>query len=262
MFPVALLFLPAYETPGMRVWGWVAGSCGETLRRAQVTLVDRSTRRVIATTGVDSDAEFEFRNVPPGSYALRAEAPGAEGSAKSFEAAAGADTDELQLFVDTHPPAGMCFDGDMHVHPGKSVDEASGWKTFTSRAGWQIKYPPGWDIGSCVQCTDPAAPDTFVMFSEPATKRVLMIEPLADQPADQNLDDWLRNVGRSTELNPVIREEWIALDGVRALKIVTRSPDNTESENIYLVKRTTTFALRADASPALRSMISTFKFTR
>jgi len=262
MFPVALLFLLASQTPGVRVWGWVAGSCGETLRRAQVTLVDRATRRVVATTGADSDGEFEFRSVPAGRYELRAEAPGADGSAKSFEALAEHETVEVQLFVSTHPPADICADGGLLVHPKKSVDEVSGWKAFTSRAGWQIKYPPGWDIGSCVQCTDPAAPDTFVMFSEPATKRVLMIEPLADKPAGQNLDDWLHDVGRSTNLNPAVREEWTSLDGVRALKIVTRSPDNTESENIYVVKGTATFAVRTDVSPALRLMISTFKFTR
>jgi len=69
----------------------------------------------------------------------------------------------------------------------------------------------------------------------------------------------------STNLNPEINEQWIALGGVKALKVITRSPDSKESENIYLIHGSKTFAIRAERNTAsyamYQRMLSTFQFT-
>src|SRR5438105_3122736 len=64
--------------------------------------------------------------------------------------------------------------------------DTSQWRTFTSRAGWSIKHPRSWRVGSCNQCSDPADPDVFVTLSQPtgSWKELMMIENL-NKPAEQ-----------------------------------------------------------------------------
>src|SRR5581483_10520244 len=129
--------------------------------------------------------------------------------------------------------------------PVVAADASKGWMTFTSRAGWSIKYPPGWQVGSCNSCLDPSDPNVFVTFFDPSTNGMLMIQHLKDKPADQSVEAWLNDVKQVVVANPRMSEQWISLDGVRALKVKTRNPDSTESENIYAVDGSRTFFLQA-----------------
>jgi hypothetical protein len=102
-----------------------------------------------------------------------------------------------------------------------AADASKGWTTFTNRAGWSIKYPPSWEVGSCNSCTDPTDPHVFVSFFDPSTNGILMIQHLKDKPPDQGVEDWLNDVARVAVANPRLGEEWILLDGRRALKART-----------------------------------------
>src|ERR1700676_3968389 len=119
--------------------------------------------------------------------------------------------------------------------PVDQTADVSRWKTFASRAGWTIKHPGNWQVGSCRQCSDPTDPNVFVTLYNPSTKELIMIEHLIDKPADQTLEQWLDDVKASTVLNPFLREEWISLNGTLALKVFSRNTDSTERKNIYLV---------------------------
>lgn len=141
----------------------------------------------------------------------------------------------------------------------------SRWRTFTNRAGWSIKYPNKWRIASCRSCSDPTDPKVFVTFENPSTKELIMIEHLADKPPDQNAEQWLNSIKTATNLNPPVSEDWILIDGTRSLKVINRNPDSSESENVYTVRGSQTFAIRAKLntpSYALyEKMLSTLKFT-
>ena len=69
----------------------------------------------------------------------------------------------------------------------------------------------------------------------------------------------------STNLNPEINEHWGVLGRVKALKVINRSPDSKESESIYVVHGSKTFAIRAERNAPSYStyqrMLSTFRFT-
>ena len=146
---------------------------------------------------------------------------------------------------------------------GKTAD-VSQWKTFTNRAGWTIKHPSHWQVGSCRQCSDPTDPDVgFVTLYNPSRKELIMIEHLIDKPHDQTVEQWLQKM--TMDLNPFISEEWISLNGTRALKVISRNADSTESENIYVVHGSKTFAIQAQRNmpsyPLYQRMLSTLRFT-
>jgi hypothetical protein len=123
------------------------------------------------------------------------------------------------------------------IHGAQTVD-VSRWVTFANRAGWSIKHPANWIVGSCVQCSDPTDPNVFVTISNPSTKELIMIERLVDKPGNQTVEQWLNDVKVSTDLNPIISQEWISLNGTRALKVIS------SNESIYLVHDLKTFAVR------------------
>src|ERR1017187_3756547 len=81
--------------------------------------------------------------------------------------------------------------GSFAAPPPDRVGHISGWRTFANRAGWSIRYPRGWQVGSCNQCSDPSDPDVFVTLYDPATKTLIMVEHLIDKPNDQTVDHWL-----------------------------------------------------------------------
>lgn len=151
--------------------------------------------------------------------------------------------------------------------PVQQAEDSSRWATFTSRGGWSIKYPANLTVRSCRQCMDLAGPDVFVTFSAPSTDGLIMIEPLIDKPADQSVERWLNAISQQTVANPRVSEEWIYLDGLQALKVKNRSPDSSESENVYVVNGSKTFAIRASNAQIApfymlyRQMLSTFRFT-
>jgi hypothetical protein len=145
--------------------------------------------------------------------------------------------------------------------PPKEQTVDVSWKTFANKAGWTIQHPGNWKVGSCRQCSDPTDPNVFVTISNPLTKELIMIERLIDKPGDQTVEQWLNNVKVSTDLNPIISQEWISLSGTQALKVVSR-----ESENIYVVRGSKTFAIRADpktfSHPPGQRILSSFRFSR
>lgn len=118
----------------------------------------------------------------------------------------------------------------------------SQWRLFISRAGWSLRYPPQALPTGCRQCADLTAPDVAVFFSFGGDG--VMIEPLADKPPDHALADWLKAVARDTVLVPVINDEWIEVDGIRALK-VRNGGAGRASDNIYFVHGLKTFAVRS-----------------
>jgi hypothetical protein len=98
-----------------------------------------------------------------------------------------------------------------------------------------------------------------------STGEMIMIEHLMDKPADQSVEQWLDDVEATTDLNPRVSEEWITLNGKRALKVINRHHDSTESENLYIVHGSLTFAVRTERNtPSYRvyqQILATLRFT-
>ncbi len=149
--------------------------------------------------------------------------------------------------------------------PLNQASDSSQWKLFANRAGWTIRHPDNWQVGSCHQCSDPTDPNVFVTLYNPLTKDLIMIEHLIDKPADQSIDQWLNHVSAVTDPNPRVSKEWITLDGVRALKVVNHYSDSTEGENIYIVHGSDTFAIGTNRNMQsyrlYQQMLATFRFT-
>ncbi len=93
----------------------------------------------------------------------------------------------------------------------------------------------------------------FVAFQNRSTNEVVMIEPLARKPAGKTVKDWLADVKQATNLNPEIKSEWVTLGGEKALKTINRSPDSKESENLYVVHQSKTFADSGPTGTPLRT---------
>src|SRR5579871_661611 len=132
---------------------------------------------------------------------------------------------------------------------GQDVD-TSKWKAFSNRAGWSLKHPSDWKVGSCNNCSDPTDPDVFVSLYHPSNGALMMIEHLIDKPKNQTVRQWLDEVKATANLNPRISEEWITLDGQPALKVITSNPDKTQSENIYVVYGDRTFYVSFERNPS------------
>ena len=145
---------------------------------------------------------------------------------------------------------------------GASPPKDGKWRVFLNRAGWKISFPPQWRVGSCHQCSDLTDPDALVTFVEPSTKAVVMIEHLADKPADKDDEQWLKEVSRDTVLNSQISEKWIVLDHQKALKVINGNAGSASSENIYVLYRQKTFAIRTSQGTSsyaiCHRIISTF----
>jgi hypothetical protein len=144
--------------------------------------------------------------------------------------------------------------------------QTAGWKTFASRAGWTVRYPRGWRVSSCRACDDPSDPDVYVTFEGRSAQALIMIEPLSSKPPDKSIDEWLIEVATATVLNPRVQHAWVVVDHQRALKVLSRNPDSTKSESIYVVRGSKTLAIRgADLGspyyPTYQQMLATFKFT-
>src|SRR5579872_3382931 len=78
--------------------------------------------------------------------------------------------------------------------PPDDQADVSQWKTITNRAGWSIKYPRTWKVGSCMQCQDPTDPKVYVTIYNPTTNEMIIIDHLTDKPHDQTVDQWLNDV--------------------------------------------------------------------
>jgi hypothetical protein len=93
---------------------------------------------------------------------------------------------------------------------------------------------------------------------------LVLVEHLADKPPAESADQWLRHMEEVANLNRRRGDEWISLSGTRALRVVTRSPDGTDSETVYVVNGSKTFSImasdigRARFYGTYRKMLSTF----
>jgi len=150
------------------------------------------------------------------------------------------------------------------IGPARATERV--WTTFTSRAGWTLKYPPNWRVGSCNNCSDATAPNVFVSFFDPSTSGMVRIERLKDKPADHDITTWLNHIEQTAVANPRLSEQWVSLAGRRALLVKTHNPDSTESENVYVVDQSKTFFIQAapigDATfySTYKRMLSSFRF--
>jgi hypothetical protein len=120
------------------------------------------------------------------------------------------------------------------------------WKTFSNRAGWSVAYPASWTIGSCRSCADPSAPDVYVDFS-PSNQKAgsVMVQHLADQPSNVNLDQWFTEIKTTANQNPQVSEEKVSLGGLAALRVRYRNLDNGGSwmEAVYVAAHGQTFSI-------------------
>ena len=124
------------------------------------------------------------------------------------------------------------------------------WKVFSNRAGWSIRYPAGWKIASCKNCTDPTAPDVDVDFFPPkdSDSGSVMVEHLQDKPSGETVDAWLTEVKQTANLNPRLKEERFTLNGLPALKVRYRndSGGGYEIEEVFVISGSQTFAVSFD----------------
>jgi hypothetical protein len=93
---------------------------------------------------------------------------------------------------------------------------------------------------------------------------MVMIEHLADQPADEDAELWLREVARDTVLSPQVSAEWIVINHQKALRVINGDLASTNSENIYVLYGQNTFAIRTNRSTPsyaiYQRMLSTLNF--
>jgi len=57
-----------------------------------------------------------------------------------------------------------------------------------------------------------------VTFHDSSASELIVIERLVDRPAGQTVDHWLNEVEEKTVSSPRIREDWMSLHGIIALR--------------------------------------------
>lgn len=147
------------------------------------------------------------------------------------------------------------------------------WKSFSNRAGWSMRYPADWTVGSCRACEDPSAPNVYVEFSPPGSDAGawVTVDHVEDRPADQTPEAWLRKLARTGAA--VVAERWLTLDSLPALEVRYRAQDSSEFVTTYVVAGTQTFSIElANARPGAvervprwatyRRMLSSFRVRR
>ena len=131
-------------------------------------------------------------------------------------------------------------------------EKGASWKTFSNRAGWSIKYPPGWTIGSCRNCSDPTDPEVFVDFFPPMSPREtnsdegwVIIQNLGRKPTGQTIDEWFLQIKQASNQNPRLKEESMELNGLPALRVRYRNPYNGghEFDTVYVVAGVKSFSI-------------------
>jgi hypothetical protein len=105
------------------------------------------------------------------------------------------------------------------------------------------------------------------MFRDSSTGGSIIIEPLANKPSVQGVNEWLQETSSHTVAGAAINQEWIYLDGRSALKVMNRPSGLSGTENIYVVNGSRTFAIRISDTHNVsfyqlaRQMLSTFRFS-
>jgi len=111
-----------------------------------------------------------------------------------------------------------------------------------------MAYPADWRIGSCRSCSGPSAPDVYVDFFPPNKQGAgssVIVQHLADQPSNVTLDGWFTEIKRTANQNPQVSEERVSLDGLAALKVRYRNPNNGGywMEAVYVIAHGQTFSI-------------------
>jgi hypothetical protein len=70
-----------------------------------------------------------------------------------------------------------------------------------------------------------------------------MVQHLADRPTNKSTDDWFAELKRTANLNPVVREVRVSVDGLPALKVRYRNPSAGEMEAVYVICGSRTFEI-------------------
>lgn len=144
------------------------------------------------------------------------------------------------------------------------AQDTSGWKTLTSKGGWTIEYPASWQVWSCHSCPDPTAPNVYVSFGNLSPNGPLvMVEPLADKPLNEDIEQWLNRLKGTNNLNPIVSADSISIKGLRGLRVKYKTAGNTPMEETYLVSGSRTFAISLATAGSrelaiYQQMVSTF----
>lgn len=153
-----------------------------------------------------------------------------------------------------------------HAPPVAAV-EKSHWKTFTSRGGWSIRYPENWQVLSCHTCTDPTEAGLFVIFYDPEdTKHGLMVDPIVDRAAGQNEKAWFDSVKTTANLNPIVEEASMKVDGRPARRVLYQHKDGSQADDIYVLNGSHGYQIGdmdrvQPAYPVYQQMLASFHFT-
>jgi hypothetical protein len=103
-----------------------------------------------------------------------------------------------------------------------------------------------------------------VSFEDPSGNVRITIDNLALQPVGSSADEWLEAVAKDSDLNHVVSKGKTTLAGAKALIVVSRALDRSESENIYQVRERRTVAIRFDHSEPqgsqVRRAVATFQW--
>lgn len=167
-----------------------------------------------------------------------------------------------------------------------AVDAAApnSWKTFSSRAGWAIRYPADWKPTGCAACEDLEAPDNaVVMFQSPGYNGHVQVERLAPKPADVRDRSWLRRFKTTNSRDAYILEAHpVTLNGMAALDVVYSAPSTPpgkgiQHETVYVTAHGASYAIivfsplriritdpitpvrQLDIYPAFQRMLSSFR---
>jgi hypothetical protein len=96
-----------------------------------------------------------------------------------------------------------------------------------------------------MSCPDPTAPDVYVSFGQPSTKDgFVMVAPLADKPLGYSVKRWLDEVKRSVNLNPIISERPVSVNGLVGLRVRYKNEQmHIEMDETYFVVGSKTFKI-------------------
>ena len=80
-----------------------------------------------------------------------------------------------------------------------------------------------------------------------------MIEQLADRPANRSIDEWLKELKQTNNLNARLQERKFTVGGLPAVEVRYRSPSDGGSETgaVYVVSGSQSFAIEFSGKPGL-----------
>ena len=150
------------------------------------------------------------------------------------------------------------------------------WKSFSSRAGWSIRYPSYWKISSCRACSDPTAAEVFAEFEPPPSANKdssgVSIDRFAEKPSNKSALEFLSEM-KATELKSRkprgLRERERTVGGFPALEF-SYYDGGMGFEEVYVVAGSHSFRIlfaalvrdqleQLDTYKVYRRMLTTFR---